>query len=315
MLVVTRRIVLIAPAMLLLGVAYTLKLTTLQFQSTRDDLSAPSSNVIGYYTLCNSLGISLLSGGERNGQPGTNLCFAGSFVIALVDLAVVWVFRTLNLTARREMSSTIREILATANMSAILTCGGLTMYALEIVNTYFPLYGKEIGLSPAQIGSVLSASGIGQMAIRPFMHSLTRRLPLFILLGSFIAISAAGIVCFDFAKNYALCIIIAVWTGVSLGILNPLCLFAVTVTVGLARCAKALAVRIMANFAGQSIGPLCFGAIANGAGYKAVIWASGVLLFTGALINHGRRLLPQAETVLRQWLLYAWQKGRPSAGL
>lgn len=247
----------IAPAMLLLGVAYTLKLTTLQFQSTHDDLGAPSSNVIGYYTLCNSLGISVGSfvGGDLNGQLGTNLCFAGSFVIALVNLAVVWVFRTLNLTARREMSGIIREILATANMSAILTCGGLTMYALEIVNTYFPLYGKEIGLSPAQIGIVMSASGIGQMAIRPFMHSLTRRLPLFILLGSFIAISAAGIVCFGFAKSYALCIIIAVWTGVSLGILNPLCLFAVTV--GLARRAKAIAVRVMVNFAGGSRSDRC----------------------------------------------------------
>lgn len=132
MLVVTRRIVLIAPAMLLLGVAYTLKLTTLQFQSTRDDLGAPSSNTIPFVIRSEYPFV----GEERNGQLGTNLCFAGSFVIALVNLAVVWMFRTPNLTARRETSGTIREILATANMSAILTCGGLTMYALEIVNTY-----------------------------------------------------------------------------------------------------------------------------------------------------------------------------------
>ncbi len=302
MLAAARALALIAAAMLLLGMAYTLELTTLQFQSTRGDLGAPASSVIGYYTLCNSLGVSAGSfvGGQLNELLGTNLCFAGSFVIALINLAVVWMLRAPDLTVQREASGTIREVLTTENMPAILICGGLTMYALEIVNTYFPLYGKEIGLSSAQIGIVLSVSGIGQLVIRPFMHSLTRKAPLFILLGVFMAISGVGILCFGFAESYLLCIAIAAWTGVSLGILNPLCLFAVTATVELARRAKALAVRVMVNFTGQAIGPVGFGALAGAAGYRAVFWVSGAMLLAGALINRGRRLPPQAEDALRQ---------------
>ena len=114
------------------------------------------------------------------------------------------------------------------------------------------------------------------------------------------AISGVGILCFGFAESYLLCIAIAAWTGVSLGILNPLCLFAVTATVELARRAKALAVRVMVNFTGQAIGPVGFGALAGAAGYRAVFWVSGAMLLAGALINRGRRLPPQAEDALRQ---------------
>lgn len=302
MLTIARTLAPIAVAMLLIGMAYTLELTTLQFQSTRADLGAPLSRVIGYYTLYNSLGVSVGSfvGGQLNELLGMNFCFVGSFMIALINLVFVWMLRAPELTVRRETSGTIREVLTITNMPAILICGGLTMYALEIVNTYFPLYGKEIGLSSAQIGIILSAGGIGQLVIRPFLHSLTQRVPLFVLLGTFMAVSGVGILCFGFARSYLLCIGIAVWTGLSLGILNPLCLFAMTAMVELTERAKALAVRVMVNFTGQAIGPVGFGALASAAGYRAVFWSSGVLLLASALINLGRRLQRQTEDAFRQ---------------
>lgn len=302
MLAMAKSLAMVASAMLVLGAAYTLEFTTLQFQSTRGDLGAPSSSVVGYYTLCNSLGVSAGSfvGGQLNELMGMNYCFVGSFVIGLGNLALVLLLRAPDLTTRQEASGTVREILMIKNLPAILICGGLTMYGLEIVNTYFPLYGKEIGLSPAQIGVVLGISGVGQLLVRPFMHSLTRKVPLFALLGIFMAISGAGILCFGFAGGYAFCICIAALTGITLGILNPLCLFAVTATVELAKRAKALAVRVMVNFTGQAIGPVGFGALASAAGYKSVFWVSGMLLLVGALMNYGRRLTPQAEDILQR---------------
>ena len=286
-LVVAHDLIWIAIAMLVFGTAYALEFATLQFQSTRGDLGAPSEHVIGYYALFNSLGVSAGSyiGGQLNEHLGKNLCFLGGIVIACLNLLLIVLLRAPDTTVKREASGTIADVMRVPNMFTILLSGGLVMFCLEVVNTYFPLYGQEIGLTAAQVGTVLSVSGVGQLVIRPFIHRLTHGHSLFRVLALFMVVSGCGIVGFGLTGSYAVCLVLAGITGAGLGILNPLYLLAVSAAVDLALRAKALAVRVMVNFGGQAIGPVGYGFLAQYFGYASVFWVSGGILVAGAIMN------------------------------
>ena len=129
-------------------------------------------------------------------------------------------------------------------------------------------------------------SGLAQVFIRPFLKkfiTLFRRdrvLYFCFLLGG-ISIMAYGLV-----KEHILFILVAGFSGMMLGLANPLTLLAVSYAAPSDQRSQVLALRIMGNYLGQTISPLFFGLLANAIGFAPVFWISGgIMALNSALVK------------------------------
>ena len=156
--------------------------------------------------------------------------------------------------------------------------GGTVLFSMEVLTIYFPLYGKEIGLSTAAIGTIFSVRGLSSMVVRPFMARILqlfgRKLVLFwsLVIGGF-SISLYGL-----TANYYTLMVISVISGFALGLALPLTLVMVAEIASEEQRGRAMALRIMGNFAGQTVSPILFGVLAASLGLAPIFWVSGGLL-------------------------------------
>ena len=156
--------------------------------------------------------------------------------------------------------------------------GGTVLFSMEVLTIYLPLYGKEIGLSTAAIGTIFSVRGLSSMVVRPFMARILqlfgRKLVLFwsLVIGGF-SISLYGL-----TANYYTLMVISVISGFALGLALPLTLVMVAEIASEEQRGRAMALRIMGNFAGQTVSPILFGVLAASLGLAPIFWVSGGLL-------------------------------------
>ena len=269
---------LIALCSLLVGLSHVLVLITLQYLVTGMPGKSRNSNV-GLYTFANSAGtfVGPTFGGYMYEWLGSNPSFWGVFVFGVLSLVVSFGIPNIKAdNSEQAAQMSIRQLISDKKVLNLIIISGMVLFTTEVIITYFPLYGQQIGLRSRNIGIVLGCSGMSQMMIRPFLgiasnHISRRRLLFTCLFGG-----GTGILLYGFFSQYQILIAIAICTGACLGLLNPL-LMITTVDAGPAnQRGRILSLRIMSNFIGQTASPLIFGLISTLAGLSPVFWLSGV---------------------------------------
>lgn len=156
--------------------------------------------------------------------------------------------------------------------------GGTVLFSMEVLTIYFPLYGKEIGLSTAAIGTIFSVRGLSSMVVRPLMARILQLFGRKLVLFWSLVIGGFSILLYGLTANYYTLIVISVISGFALGLALPLTLVMVAEIASEEQRGRAMALRIMGNFAGQTVSPILFGFLAASLGLAPIFWVSGGLL-------------------------------------
>ncbi len=163
-------------------------------------------------------------------------------------------------------------------VSSAIYIGVAALFAMDVLTTYFPLYGKQIGLSTTTIGLALSLRNGSTTVIRPFMGRLTRLFGRPALLVASLVVGGLGIALFGVGRHVAAIVLIALLAGFGLGLAQPLTMVMVSEATDEDRRGQALALRLMGNRLGQSASPVLFGFLSTWLGLAPVFWISGAVL-------------------------------------
>ncbi len=262
-----------------LGASHMLALLSVQHVVT-GLYSSLRNKVLGIYVFANSVGMFAgpYIGGHFQNWLGTGRGFYGAAVIGVV----CW-FCSLFMPKRTQTKDgvekgTIIQLLGRGPIIRTLIIGSTVQFSFEMTISYLPLYGREMGLSNAAIGTIFSVNGFAIMLVRPLLNSIisfyekNKIMKICLVLGGF---SLAG---YSLVREYTLLIIMSGISGMAMGFMSPLTLMAVTDAAPQNRRSQVLALRLMGNYIAQTISPLIFGLMASMIGVLPVFWISGASL-------------------------------------
>lgn len=261
---------------LFMGTAHCIILLSSQSILTGITIEKGRDKAVGYFAFANSVGafIGPFIGGLIQDVLGVNNGFLGAAVASFVCMIIAILLpknKAQNILAQTSIGGIIKNPWIINNV----LLSGTVFFAMDIITTYLPLYGVEIGLTATCIGLLLSANGLAQMLIRPFLGRVCARLDRDTALRFCLLLGGIGTACLGTVKSFYSLMLVAILVGFTLGLANPLTLITVSDVSTPENRNRVLALRLMSNYAGQTISPITFGALANIAGLASVFWSSG----------------------------------------
>lgn len=277
-------------ASVLLGLGHSLILLSAQHIVTGVPEPDARARAVGWLSFFNSAGVFLgpLAGGYLQDVLGRNPGFLGAVVLSAAAMAA-----GAGLPGRSEERGDAQtSFKACFCLNKVVwsevAMSGTVFFTTDILAAYLPLYGTELGWSSTLAGALLSANGLAQMAVRPFLGRLCARRPARQVLRCCLLAGGVFLACLGWSDPFWLLMAASAASGCAVGLANPLTLLTVSASAGEEERSQALALRVMANYAGQSLSPVLFGAVAAGLGLGAVFWCGGgVLLLCSWVV--GRR--------------------------
>lgn len=156
----------------------------------------------------------------------------------------------------------------------------VTIFALGVRSSFFPIYLKGIGYSASLIGAIDSVRGLTSVAarasIRPALRLLRGRFPLLTVCH---LILVAGIATTPFCVSIPLLVANAILIGIGFGVVTPVSQAIVFDGASTEHRSVAMGVRMTGNRLAQMASPLVFGFVITGFDMGAAFVASGALLF------------------------------------
>lgn len=199
--------------------------------------------------------------------------------IAVLAIGASWILPRFEPVGLRSSSSgRWHDILTDRPILRIVAVSSAVLFCLDVLVTYFPLYGKELGLSISAIGVVLSVRGLASMIVRPFMGILVDWLGRRRLLGTVIVLGGLSIAAIGIGHGFWGTVIMAFLLGATLGLAQPLTLVIVAEEAKESLRGQTLGFRLMGNRLSQTISPIVFGFIAATLGLSSIFWIAGGLL-------------------------------------
>lgn len=269
----------ITASSVLMGLGHVLILLCGQYVVTGGADSLEKARAVGWLSFSTSLGSFLgpIIGGAMQHCWGSRIGFAGGVLAASVGLACAACLP--HKTTRLAFSRPVTFLAMTGREPwQEIMISGIIFFSSDILTTYLPLYGRQVGLDTATVGIVLGINGLAQMAVRPFMGRLCARYSVHRVFRACLLTGGAAIAAIGTVGSLVPLLLAAALAGCAIGLANPLTLLTVSGAKDDALRSRILALRVMANYAGQTISPLLFGALAAMSGMRPVFWVSGGIL-------------------------------------
>jgi MFS family permease len=173
-------------------------------------------------------------------------------------------------------------LLKQTNLRKALMISGMVLYSKDLFVAYFPVYATNLGLSPSNIGMILSSMAAMAIAVRVSQFYLVNRFGRGKVMTTTLVISGVAFVLIPFNVIPGLLVVLALSLGIGLGLGQPLSIVYALNQSPLARQGEVLGLRLTINRASQFIFPLLFGSIGGVAGVTSIFWASGAFLLIGS---------------------------------
>lgn len=261
---------------LFMGAAHCIILLSSQSIITGVTKEGERDKTIGYFAFANSGGafVGPSIGGYMQDVLGVNKGFLGATALSLISMLIAGLLPKLK-GEKALVRTTIGDIIKHPMVISNLLLSGAVFFASDIITTYLPLYGAEIGLTATAIGFVLSANGMAQMLVRPFLGHVCALMTKDTTFQLCLFLGGIGTACLGLVKGFYPLMFVAIIVGLTLGLANPLTLITVSDVSSPKNRNRVLALRLMSNYAGQTISPITFGALASIAGLASLFWGSG----------------------------------------
>ena len=251
------------------------------------------------FTVVSSVGITvgpavvgLLVGGVSVTAAGTGVRVANADRVFLVAagvaalsclIAISLRVRPDTLAARPAASGepvakgTIRRVMSMPSMPNAMAASLTVLVALDLLGAYLPAYGEANGIPVRTVGFLLATSGLAALASRVFMLPLVAALTRRRLLALSMLLAAAALCAVPFTGSVPVLYGLMVFTGLGLGLGQPLTLTWVADRAPPEVRGTAIGIRLSGNRLGQTVLPPAIGGIAGAAGL-AVAFVSPALL-------------------------------------
>lgn len=178
-------------------------------------------------------------------------------------------------------SAATRDLLKRPDLRGALYVSALVLTAKDMYVAYFPLVGKEIGLSTATIGMIISVNALAGIFIRWFMPKLTAGFGRDAVLGGSFVLSGVFFAVQPLFHEAAILTVISFLLGLGLGIGQPISISATLAALPKEHMSTGLGLRIMVNRVSQVSAPFVFGTMAQLAGTGSIFVSFGAIFLIG----------------------------------
>jgi MFS family permease len=273
-------------AMPMLGVGHLLCMVGGQTMIANRSQSVQYERNFGLFTFYASLGHAFgpLVGGwlADSGEVRVDANAAFLFALVLFMLAIISV---LKLSTKKENQPvpektdskvTAREVLAVPTFKSAIFVASATTSVVDVVLIFLPLFGRELGISVADIGLLLAIRSVASMGVRVILGQITRLLGLKRILVWGALVTLVSMVALALVQDFWSIAVIMVISGFAMGIGQPATMAWVSRISNADSRGLAIAIRLTANRFGQVAMPAVAGVIAGG-GIAAVFYMLAVL--------------------------------------
>ncbi len=177
------------------------------------------------------------------------------------------------------------DLLANAELRKIVIASALIVTGWDLFSFYVPIYGYNIGLSPAEIGKVLGAFAIGGFLMRMVLGRLTARFRIRPVLLTAMVLGASFFIVFPFIQNYALLLLFAALLGAVLGCGQPLTLTMAFNRSPEGRGGEVTGLRLAINNLAHVAVPMGAGALGSVLGVAPVFMLAASFLLLGGWLS------------------------------
>jgi MFS family permease len=287
----------IAVSSFLLGISHLLALLSAQYVVT-GLYSNLRNKIMGVYVFVNSVGMFAGSyvGGYFQDWLGTGKGFYGAVGIGIVCwICSLFMPKDVQIKGCANKGAVI-QLLGNDAVLRNLTVSSIVQFTSEMTVSYLPLYGRDLGLSNAAIGTIFGVNGFAIMLVRPLLNTIISFLNRERIMRICLLFGGLSLACYSLTGEYTLLIILAGISGIAVGLMAPLTLMAVTDAAPKNRRSQVLALRLMGNYIAQTVSPMAFGLLAS------VMGISPMFLFSGACMSLSAALVNNKETVQSNYM-------------
>jgi predicted MFS family arabinose efflux permease len=173
---------------------------------------------------------------------------------------------------------------------------GLALTSVDLFQFYAPIHAHEAGLSPTEIGVVLSLYAVAAVAVRLVMSQLVARAGgeerLLVLA---LAVGTLAYFAFPLFTHVALLGAMSFLLGAGLGCAQPLSMMLTHAYSPPGRSGEGLGLRLTVNNAAHLALPFGFGFVTSAVGLLVVFWANAAILVGGAIATAAGARAAQPE--------------------
>lgn len=273
-------------AMPMLGVGHLLCMVGGQTMIANRSQSVQYERNFGLFTFYASLGHALgpLIGGwlADSGEARVNANSAFLFALVMFVFAILSVVKLSTkaenqpVAEKTDSKVTAREVLAVPTFKSAIFVASATTSVVDVVLIFLPLYGRELGISVADIGLLLAIRSVASMGVRVILGQITRLLGLRRILVWGALVTLVCMVALALVQDFWSIAVIMVISGFAMGIGQPATMAWVSRISNADSRGLAIAIRLTANRFGQVAMPAIAGVIAGG-GIAAVFYMLAVL--------------------------------------
>jgi len=273
-------------AMPMLGVGHLLCMVGGQTMIANRSQSAKYERNFGLFTFYASLGHAFgpLIGGwlADTGEVRVNANAAFLFALALFVFAIISVLKLSTKAENQPVPEktsakvTAREVLAVPTFKSAIFVASATTSVVDVVLIFLPLFGRELGISVADIGVLLAIRSVASMGVRVILGQITNLLGLKKILVWGALVTLICMVALALVQDFWSIAVIMVVSGFAMGIGQPATMAWVSRISNADSRGLAIAIRLTANRFGQVAMPAVAGLVA-GAGIAGVFYMLAVL--------------------------------------
>lgn len=178
-----------------------------------------------------------------------------------------------------EQSASIGELLRCRPLRYVVIASGLALACVELFQFYGPLHAQAAGLTPSEVGAIMSAYAAAAIATRVFMPQLIELARgeewLFV---ACLVMAMAACALFPLAGGAGMLALYACLLGAGLGCAQPLSMMMTYTASPPGRAGEGLGLRFMLSSSARLILPLALGPVGASAGLLAVFLAKAGIL-------------------------------------
>jgi len=273
-------------AMPALGIGHLLCMVGGQTMIANRSKSVNYERNFGLFTFYASLGHALgpLIGGwlADTGEVRVDANAAFLFALGLFGMAIVSVISLSRskenqpVPEKTDAKVTAREVLAVPTFKSAIFVASATTSVVDVVLIFLPLFGRELGISVADIGILLAIRSVASMGVRLILGQITRLLGMkrILIWGSLLTL--VSMVALALAADFWTIAAIMLVSGFAMGIGQPATMAWVSRISSADSRGLAIAIRLTANRFGQVAMPALAGLIA-GSGVAAVFYLLAIV--------------------------------------
>nr|WP_120492784.1 MFS transporter [Corynebacterium lactis] len=178
----------------------------------------------------------------------------------------------------RGRGDSVRTILARDGMSSAMAVSIAVIVAIDLLTAYVPVLGREIGLSVAEVTTILGARSGLAIVSRAVMPTVLRRIDRDRVLIVSVAAGVLPLLAMPWLTQAWMFVLATGVCGLAWGFVMPMSMTWVSTLVGVSARAQALSIRLMGNRLAQVLLPPVAGLGATALGTATVFAGAGTLM-------------------------------------